>query len=295
MIGRGLVSIAVALALVAGPALQGQSVVADPELAAGLRQVAEGDFETAVVTLQSVVGRLSSDPTRSRDLVQAMLHLGVAHVALGQNEEARERFRAALERDPGLRLGPDRFSPKVIAVFEAARRELKTADASSKKKSKAPLVLLGAAGAAGAAVVATRGGDGSSDGPSAFTNARFATPVIVCPDDSRGVPVPFTIVLTGTNGGSGVLPIDSVSTTLIIRTSSIPSEIDFASSSPSQVTPTSLGSRATVQLTVTSSLLCDNGAGDAPRFNEWSGRVTVSTPSGVFALETSDRIRVNIP
>lgn len=284
------------LVLGAGPVLRGQAVVTDPELAAGLVQVSEGDFETAVVTLEAVVGRLAKDATRSKDLVQALLNLGVAHVALGHVDQAQARFRGALERDPSLRLGPDRFSPKVIAVFEAARQELKTAGATTRKgRSKAPLVLLGAAGAAGAAVLATRGGDAPSDGPSSFANARFATPVIVCPDDSRSVPVPFTIVLNGTNGGSGTLRIDSVSSTLIIKTSSIPSEIDFASSSPSQVTPSSLGSRATVQLTVSSTLSCDNGAGDAPRFNEWLGRVTVSTPAGVFTLETSDRIRVNIP
>jgi hypothetical protein len=43
------------------------------------------------------------------------------------------------------------------------------------------------------------------------------------------------------------------------------------------------------------SLLCANGTGDSPRFNEWSGRLTLSTSAGVFTLVTADRLRVNIP
>jgi len=38
-----------------------------------------------------------------------------------------------------------------------------------------------------------------------------------------------------------------------------------------------------------------NGAGDAPRFNEWSGGITLTTAAGAVNLETADRMRVNIP
>jgi hypothetical protein len=53
------------------------------------------------------------------------------------------------------------------------------------------------------------------------------------------------------------------------------------------------GGRTTVR--VDSTLLCDNGPGDSARFNEWSGRVTLTTSAGVFTVETADRLRVNIP
>jgi hypothetical protein len=41
--------------------------------------------------------------------------------------------------------------------------------------------------------------------------------------------------------------------------------------------------------------MCDNGAGDSPRFNEWSGHVTVTTSADVYTVDTVDRLRVNIP
>ena len=277
------------LAIGPGVPLQGQSGRTDPDLAAGIRQVGEGDFETAVATLEGVVGRLTGDVTRPKDLAQALLYLGIAHVALGQPDPARARFREALVQDPSLRLGPDRFSPKVIAVFEAARREVRAA--TRKRGSKAPLIILGAGAAAGVTIAAVAGGGGVPR----FANARFGTPVVVCPDGSRAAPVPFNIVLEGTNRGSGTLRIDSVTSTLIIETSSIPSEIGFGSSFPSAVTPSSIGGNATAPLRVDSTILCDNGVGDAPRFNEWSGRVTLSTSAGAFTVETSDKIRVNIP
>src|SRR5215831_18445447 len=90
----------------------------DADLATGFRQVQEGDFEGAVATLEGAVRRLGSLPARSRDLVRAYVELGVAYVALDQNEEARSRFREALLRDRTLTLSPAAYSPKVLTVFE---------------------------------------------------------------------------------------------------------------------------------------------------------------------------------
>src|SRR6058998_2848558 len=97
--------------------------LSDADLAAGVRQVQDGDFEGALVTLDACVQRLESVPSRSKDVAQAQLYLGVAYVALGQRERAKASFRLALARDAALRLGPDRFSPKVRGVFEEVRRE----------------------------------------------------------------------------------------------------------------------------------------------------------------------------
>jgi hypothetical protein len=86
-----------------------------------------------------------------------------------------------------------------------------------------------------------------------------------------------------------------VTTTITIRMSTITSEIGFSSSEPSMASPMSIagGGRGTVQ--VESRLICGNGRGDPQRVNEWSGSVTLSTSAGVFALETADRLHVNIP
>jgi hypothetical protein len=50
-----------------------------------------------------------------------------------------------------------------------------------------------------------------------------------------------------------------------------------------------------VPLRIDTTLLCGNGVGDEARFNEWSGRLTLTTSSGLVTLETADRLRVNIP
>jgi hypothetical protein len=46
---------------------------------------------------------------------------------------------------------------------------------------------------------------------------------------------------------------------------------------------------------VQTTLTCGNGPGDAPRYNDWKGRVTLTTPDGAHVVETADTMRVNIP
>ena len=69
----------------------------------------------------------------------------------------------------------------------------------------------------------------------------------------------------------------------------------FASNAPASVSPQSVPAAASVTLRIDTTLLCGNGADDEPRFNEWSGRLTLATSSGLVTLETADRLRVNIP
>src|SRR6187431_1299399 len=99
------------------------SMTPEQEAAEGIRQVEQGDFETAVITLDSAIKRLDGQPGRQPLVQNALLQLGVALVALEQTDGAKARFRHALKLDPKLRLRPDSFSPKVIGVFEQARIE----------------------------------------------------------------------------------------------------------------------------------------------------------------------------
>jgi hypothetical protein len=271
------------------------------ELARGLRQVAEGDFENAVLTLDGAVRSLAQEPARVRDLAQAYLHLGIAYVALDQRERARASFKEALLRDKELRLGPDRYSPKVIAAFEEARQEVQAktaASAGGKGRSRLPLILLGAGAVAGAGIALAASG-GSSPPPTGevrFTNARFATPVLVCPDGSASTELALGIDFDAMNGTAAAVTVSAISSTLIIRASpAVPSEVGFASSLLTRAMPPSVPARGTVVIRADTTLLCANGTGDAPRFNEWTANLTLSTPSGVFTLETVDRMRVNIP
>lgn len=302
---RRVIAAVVMAVLVAGP-LHAQAT--DPELAAGIRQVNEGDFEGAVLTLDAVARRLAVEGNRKAELVQAYVHLGIALVALDQRSAARDRFGLALALDPRLTLGPDRHSPKVIGVFEEARRAATAAEkaqaaAASPAKptgggggSKALWVGLGVAAVAGGIVLATRGKDQALPAtPARFTNTRFGTPVLTCQDGAVDQPLAVSILVDAV-GGSTPTNITSVSAVLIIVASpTVPGEVGFASNAPANVSPQSVDVNAGVTLRIDTTLLCGNGVGDEPRFNEWSGRLTLATSSGLVTLETADRLRVNIP
>jgi actin-related protein len=86
-----------------------------------------------------------------------------------------------------------------------------------------------------------------------------------------------------------------VSSVVTIANGTETSEIGFASNKPTTAVPSSLPAKQTVTVQVTSFLLCGNGPGDAPRFNDWTGRVTFTTPVGIFMIDVADHMRVNIP
>lgn len=298
-------TIATVVALLAPALTTAQS--ADPDLAAGLRQVSEGDFEGAIATLDAAARRLAVDPGRKAEVLEAYVHLGVALVALDQRGAARERFRLALALDPQLALRPDRYSPKVIAVLEEARREAeaaKRAAASSPAKparggglSKAAVVLgLGGAVAGGIAIVHRTQTNGPPPATAIkFTGARFGTPVIGCPDGAVNLPLPLNILVDAV-GGSTTTGIGEVSVVLIVVSSPDGAgEVGQASNAPATAVPGTVLAGAATTLRVDTTLLCGNGLGDTPRFNEWTGRLTLQTSAGLFTLETADRLRVNIP
>jgi hypothetical protein len=283
------------VALIAAPPLATPSLAPDSELLAGIRQVQEGDFEGAALTLDAVARRLGEDPSRTRDLAQATLYLGIAYLGLDQRPAAKDRFRRAVEADRDLRLSPDRFSPKVLTLFEEARREAEAhRQTVGKGGSKTGWLILGVTGAAAATALVVKG-TSSTGGTAQFTRARFGTPVIVCPAGFHGQPISFSILVDVNNGTSGPVTVNSVTTTIIIMSSDIPSEVGQASSFPSTVTPETVGAQSQGTLTIASTLLCYNDVGNPPRFNEWSGRATLTTSAGVYVLDTADRLRINIP
>jgi hypothetical protein len=273
--------------LLAAPSSASSSALAD--VTAGIRQVQDGDFEGAVATLEQAARELEGRADRVRDLVQAYLYLGVAHVALEQPEQARSSFTKALARDPALRLSPQSFAPKVIDAFEEARR------AAPRRRGGGPRVgwiLGGAAAGAAAVIVATGGG---SEEP-AFVNARLATPVIECPDGAEDLPIEFGVLVDARNPGGDPLPIQSVTVVAtIVSSPAFPPEVGQASGRPAMVVPATVPAGTNATLRVNSTLLCGNGTGGESRFNDWSVRVTLATTAGVFVLEAPDRMRVNIP
>jgi hypothetical protein len=265
------------------------------DVAAGARQVEEGDFEGAIVTLEAAAARLRGDPQGVRLLVQADIQLGVAHVALDHTAQAVQAFAEALTLDPNLRLYADRFSPKVLRVFETAREQSARQKASPSRRSSGRTALLvggGVAVAAGAVAIAARGGGGAEP---TFSGARFGTPVRLCENGSFNVPLPFIILVEAANPTGQQMTITSATSVVTIVDATISSERGFASSRETLVTPSAIPAKQSATLQVQSSLLCGNGPEDQPRFNEWSGRVTLITSAGVFMFDVADRMRVNIP
>jgi hypothetical protein len=270
---------------------------AESGVAAGVRQVEEGDFEGAVETLEAAIPRLRGDPQRLRLLVQADIQLAVAHTALDHGPQAVQAFSEAITLDPNLRLDPQRFSPKVLRALETAREQAARRTAGPVRKSssgrKAAIIGGSIAVAGTAAALALRGGN---TGAPTFSGARFGTPARDCPNGSDNVHLPFTILVEASNPSRDPVPINSVSTVVTIEVSpAFPGEIGFPSNQPSTVMPSSVPAKQSVTLQISSFLICGNGEGDPGRFNEWSGRVTLTTPAGVVMLDVADRMRVSIP
>ena len=141
----------------------------DPEVLKGIKSVDDGDFDGAILILDNASRRLASDPARANDLSQAYLYLGIAYVGKGHEAAAKAKFREALTQIKDMTLSPDKYPPKVIDVFEAARQEAGTS-ASRGGQAKGggghKGLLIGAgivAVGGGVAIAAASGGKGSQD------------------------------------------------------------------------------------------------------------------------------------
>lgn len=116
----------------ADPSLRAEGKVGaeDPELTATATlldrceaELRSAHFEQALASAGEVRGRIDArdDPADNPDRVRLEIASATAYVALGQNDAALESFERALVADPGLELDLTHTSPKVLAVFRAAR------------------------------------------------------------------------------------------------------------------------------------------------------------------------------
>lgn len=289
------------LALVCPGASRAQTTTPEQEAAEGIRQVEQGDFETAVLTLDSAVKRLDGQPGRHALTQNALLQLGVALVALEQRDAAKARFRRALELDPKLRLRPDSFSPKVIGVFEQARIEAQAAKPpKSGGGSAKPLILVGAGAAVAGVALAAGGGSSDTTLPTSsgasMSNARFTQPSVECPNGSVERPLPF-IAIFDVRAGQQAVNVDQIRVEMRIESSpDIPAEVGFLSSQPAVVNPSRVEAGTTATLRADSHLLCTNGFGGAARHNDWRARISITLAGGeVLSASTADLFRVVLP
>ncbi len=283
-------------ALPAGATAQETTASAESSIATGVRQVEEGDFEGAVTSLEAAIARLRGDPQRVRLLVEADIQLAVAHTALDHTAQAVQALTEAITLDPNLRLPPDRYSPKVRRALETAREQAarRIAGPGGRKKRHTGLIVGGAALAA-AGTVAVVKATGGTKLPT-FSGGRFGTPAVTCENGSDNVHLPFVMLVEASNPSGDPVPVTSATTVIRIEASpAFAGEIGFQSSQVTTVVPSSIPAKQSVTLQLSSFLICGNGEGDPGRFNEWSGRVTLTTPVGVFMIDAADRMRVNLP
>lgn len=183
---RELVAVSLAVLISWSPSLQAQPVahVEDQDVVKGIKQVDDGEYDGAILTLDAATRRLAAQPAKVRDLSQAFLYLGIAYAGKGQEAAARARFREALGQIKDLSLSPESFPPKVINLFEAAKEEVAREAPSAASPAKptpepsasAPpakgggsgktLLIVGGIAAVGGGVALAAGG-GSKSQPSA--------------------------------------------------------------------------------------------------------------------------------
>jgi hypothetical protein len=167
------------LVVALGSPQRGMGADVDTDLANGVRQAQEGDFENAVVTLDGVVRRLSGQPSRAKDLARAYTYLSIAYLGLSQEQTAKAKFLEAWKADRDMSLSPREFPPRILEFFEKAREEANLPAATrptpappaaarasepKKKGSKTVPILIGAAVLAGVGVAVAAGGGGGGNG-----------------------------------------------------------------------------------------------------------------------------------
>ncbi len=172
------------------------SATQEPDLRLGIRQVEEGEFDQAVLTLDAAARRLKESGASGEPLAQAHFYLAIAYLGLGLESSARERFRQAWAENRNLSVTARDYAPNVVGLYdqvrqqaeaeEAARRAREAspsvratgpAQAAEGKKSKKPLALLLVGGAAVAGGgLALAGGGGSPAAPTASNPTPAPTP-----------------------------------------------------------------------------------------------------------------------
>lgn len=189
---RPTLALTLAASLFGIPVIHAQPATADAELQRGIRQVEDGDYDPAIVTLDAAARRLGGDPAHARDLSQAYLYLGIAYIGKGHEAAAKAKFREAVAQIRDLTLSPDKFPPKVIDLFEAARAEERAqvapapavaptpapAAAGKKGGSGKTILIVGglAAVGGGVALAAGGGGGGGSTGGGGATPTTTTLP-----------------------------------------------------------------------------------------------------------------------
>lgn len=167
-----LATLVASLAMLAIPQRAAPQLPRDPDLERGIAFVEAGEFDDAILALEPAAKRLAAEHGRQKDLARAYAYLAIAYLGLNHEQTAKAKFLEAINADKDLKLGADQFSPRIIELFEQARREALnqrtesgTPPASRKRGSARIPLIVGGVGAAAAGIVVAAGGGGAEPSP----------------------------------------------------------------------------------------------------------------------------------
>ena len=83
----------------------------------------EARFRESIDLLLPLDSALRSDTDRPQEKINVKLQLALDHIGLTETSQAKIRFAELLAVDPAYSLDPQRFSDKVISLFEEAKEE----------------------------------------------------------------------------------------------------------------------------------------------------------------------------
>ena len=85
------------------------------------------DFESAIPVLEDSVDALRAGlpgAKDSKDLIEALLLLGLAQAGIGELDAARGAYKQVVVLDQNRRLDPVRYAPKIVALFDEVREQV---------------------------------------------------------------------------------------------------------------------------------------------------------------------------
>lgn len=132
-----------------------QALDLDHELEEAKALYRQARFAQALTRLQEIVDRVeqaAQSPAHTAQLADAHLHQALSYIALNDSQAAKQSFKAVLRLDSARRLDPDVYAPKVLALFEEARRELPAAASQAAEARAEPVATPLPASSAGASL-----------------------------------------------------------------------------------------------------------------------------------------------
>src|SRR5262245_50494088 len=78
----------------------------------------EAQFKEAIDLLLPIDAALASQQEAMQDKIKVKLQLALAYIGLSETSAARDRFGEITDLEPSYALDPQRYSEKVIALFD---------------------------------------------------------------------------------------------------------------------------------------------------------------------------------